>query len=369
MMAPMGNCFLLLSLEILKSEINNYLIFRIMDIPEMATEAGYYKKGSENRVECLLCPHHCSLLPDEFGKCKIRTNKGGSLIAEMYGNLSAMQVDPIEKKPLYHFHPGKEILSLGGLGCNFSCSCCQNYHISQAGKKDFPRFLRMSIKEIIRQAEKIRDNIGIAFTYNEPVVWFEYMFDIARETKVIGFKNAMVSNGYINKKPLSELLRYLDAFNIDLKCFDSNIHRQFTGGDLKFILNTLKTIKNAKKHLEVTHLVVPGISDKPGHFGEMVNWIEQELGAETPLHISRYFPKYQMDGDATSSKLLSRFAEIAGEKLHYVYLGNVSNHDRQNTICPTCESLVILREGYSTSLVGMMNNGTCKTCGEQIAIV
>lgn len=340
-----------------------------MGIFEPNTEASYYRKGPEKSVECLLCPHHCSLLPGEYGKCRIRTNINGILVAEMYGSLSAMHVDPIEKKPLYHFHPGKEILSLGGLGCNFRCDCCQNYHISQAGKKDFPRLLDMSVKEIINQAENTKDNIGIAFTYNEPSVWFEYMLDIAREVKSIGLANAMVSNGYINKKPFAELLDYLDAFNIDLKCFDSDTHKRFTGGDLKFVLNTLRTIKNKGKHLEVTHLVVPGISDRLELFSDLVNWVAQELGPDTPLHISRYFPKYQMGGSATSSDILLHFAEIAREKLYYVYLGNISFHDYQNTICPQCESLVIRREGYFTSLEGISKDGTCKSCGEIIAIV
>lgn len=335
---------------------------------EPIVEARYYKKRSENSVECLLCPHHCTLQPGETGKCKIRINADGVLIAEMYGYLSAMHVDPIEKKPLYHFHPGKEILSLGGLGCNFSCNCCQNYHISQSGKRDYPRLLKMSVDEIIKQAEQTPDNIGIAFTYNEPSVWYEYMLDIARSGKSKGMNNAMVSNGYINKKPLSELINYMDAFNIDLKCFDSDIHHEFSGGELKYVLNTLRTIKSIGKHLEVTHLVVPGVNDQSKMFTEMVHWIANELGPDTPLHISRYFPKYQMNKEATSSKILSQFAGIAHEHLHYVYLGNTSFYDYQNTVCPNCESVVILREGYSTSLVGLSSRGKCITCGETIVV-
>jgi pyruvate formate lyase activating enzyme len=340
-----------------------------MDNSQTTTEASYYKKHTDSSVDCLLCPHHCQLQIGESGKCKIRTNIGGTLIAEMYGSLSAAHVDPIEKKPLYHFHPGMEILSLGGLGCNFSCDCCQNYHISQSGKKEYPRLLTMSVDDILKQAERTADNIGMAFTYNEPTVWYEFMLDIAKRVKSIRLENAMVSNGYINRKPLMKLIEYMDAFNIDLKCFNSERHKQFTGGELKFVLNTLKTVRDAGRHLEVTHLVVPGINDDPKLFREMVGWIEQELGGDTPMHISRYFPKYQMNGDATSSETLFHFAQIASEKLQYVYLGNISQSDYQNTICPKCESLVILREGYTTSLVGLSKEGKCKSCGETIAIV
>lgn len=335
---------------------------------EMGIEAGYYRKKEGNQVECLLCPHHCTIRPGDAGKCRIRTNNNGTLMADMYGNLSAVHIDPVEKKPLYHFHPGKEILSLGGLGCNFSCNCCQNYSISQTGKNDFPRVIKMSLENILFEAEKALDNIGVAYTYNEPGVWYEYMFEIAKLIKEKGMKNAMVSNGYINKKPLLDLLPFMDAFNIDLKCFDSNLHEQFTGGKLKFVLNTLKAIVKEGRHLEVTHLLVPGLSDDIQKFNEMVNWIRDELGDSTPLHISRYFPKFHMDSNATPAEMLRDYAEIAAEKLHFVYLGNVSELHFQNTVCPACDTPVILREGYSIHLAGMANNGTCKSCGESIAI-
>lgn len=332
-------------------------------------EASYYKKLSENRVECLLCPHHCTLLSDESGKCKVRLNEKGTLVTEMFGYLSAAHVDPIEKKPLYHFHPGKEILSLGGMGCNFECNCCQNYHISQASKKDYPRLLKMSGNDVIDRAKRTPDNIGVAYTYNEPTVWFEFMLDIANKVKSVGLANVMVSNGYINKKPLMEIIAYMDAFNIDLKCFDSEIHKRFTGGELKFVLNTLKAIRKEKVHLEITHLVVPGVNDRPALFTEMIDWIEQELGPEIPLHISRYFPKYRMHGEATSSELLYDFADIANKKLHYVYMGNMSGNDYQNTKCPGCDALVIKREGFLINPCGMANEGECKYCGKVVAIV
>lgn len=334
-----------------------------------AIEASYYKKLSEDRVACLLCPHHCIILPGKSGKCKVRLNEKGRLVAQMFGSLSAAHVDPIEKKPLYHFHPGKEILSLGGMGCNFNCNCCQNYHISQSGKKDYPRLLKTSGDEIVEQAKRTPGNIGIAYTYNEPAVWFEFMLDIAHKLKSTGLANVMVSNGYVNKKPLEEIIACMDAFNIDLKCFDNDIHQKFTGGDLKFVLNTLKSIRKENVHLEITHLVVPGVNNNPELFAKMIDWIEQELGPEIPLHISRYFPNYRMQRATTSSELLFDFADIASRKLHYVYMGNMSVNDFQNTNCPGCDSLVIQRHGFSISRNGMTADGACKFCGNAIAIV
>ena len=336
---------------------------------EAKVKASYFRKLENNRVECLLCPHHCSLMPGETGICKIRTNFEGTLIAEMYGFLSAAQIDPIEKKPLYHFFPGKEILSLGGLGCNFSCDCCQNYHISQAGKKDYPRLLNMTVHDILELAQKTSGNIGLAYTYNEPSVWYEFMLDIAVKAKSKDLKNAVVTNGYINKKPLIELLSCMDAFNVDLKVFDPAIHKQFTGGELKFVLNTLKTVRQEGSHLELTHLVVPGVNDTLKLFKDMIQWIEAELGPDTPLHISRYYPRFHRNADATSSETLYRFADEAKNKLNYVYVGNLTFHEYQNTVCPDCENLVILREGYSIHSVGLTLKGTCKNCGRTIAVV
>ncbi|MBN1599637.1 MAG: AmmeMemoRadiSam system radical SAM enzyme [Bacteroidales bacterium] len=331
-------------------------------------EASYYTKSENNKVKCNLCPHNCLISDGKAGICKVRTNIGGTLYADVYNKLSAVHFDPVEKKPLYHFYPGKEILSIGGLGCNFKCGCCQNYEISQSGVNEFPRLLSITVNDIIKMVHKSPINIGLAFTYNEPVVWFEYMKDVAIETKKHGLKNVMVSNGYINKKPLEDLLEWIDAFNIDLKVFNEEQHKRFTGGGLQEVFNTLETIVKGKKHLEVTTLVVPGLNDDIQQFEQMIDWIYNHLGSNVPLHISRYFPKYRMNKDATSGKLLTEMADCASEKLSFVYMGNYPENNYQNTICPVCGNIAILRHGYHINTTGIKSDGKCSNCGFKLAI-
>ncbi len=330
-------------------------------------EADFYKKLENNRVQCLICPHECKIAPGNSGICKVRSNQDGILQTEVYGLLSATHFDPIEKKPLYHFHPGKEIFSIGSLGCNFRCQCCQNYHISQAGKNDFPRLLKMSVSDIMKHVKTNPLNIGVAYTYNEPVVWYEYMVDTAKEVHQNGFQNVLVSNGFINREPLLKLTECIDAFNIDLKGFDDKIYKSFAGGKLVNILNTLQLIKERECHLEITFLAVTEINDDLEQFRQMVKWISQNLGREVPLHISRYFPKYKLHNKATSVDLIWNMANIAGESLHYVYVGNLPGNDFQNTVCPNCQQTVIFRNGYSTNVSNLTNHGACQSCGHHIA--
>ncbi len=330
-------------------------------------EARYYDKLTDNKVQCKLCPHNCIIADGRSGICKVRTNKGGILNTDIYGCLSATHFDPIEKKPLYHFFPGSEILSLGGLGCNFHCACCQNYEISQTGIEGFPRLQYLSVGEIIKAARANPDNLGIAYTYNEPNVWYEYMFDIAQEIRQNQGKNVIVSNGYINEKPLRALLPIIDAFNIDVKAFDDKVYKNFAGGELKYILNNLKIIKKADKHLEITLLIVPGINDSLSRFGEMIQWIINSLGKDVPLHLSRYFPHYKMKTETTDLRIIEEFAAYASKYLNYVYIGNVRS-EYQNTYCPNCGSLVIQRHGYYTRLSALDGRGYCITCGQKIVV-
>lgn len=331
-------------------------------------EARYYQRLKDSKVRCDLCPHECTILPGHSGICKIRTNIDGILLADMYGTVAAMQFDPIEKKPLYHFYPGREILSLGSLGCNFHCSCCQNYEISQTGKVGFPRLQELSVPKILKLAGSNSDNIGVAYTYNEPTIWFEYMYDIALAVNAAGLKNVMVSNGYVNPMPLAELLQFTDAFNIDIKGFDRKVHKQFTGGELDHVLETLSAIVSSGKHLEVTFLVVPGINDDLPLFQKMTEWICTKLGREIPLHISRYFPRYKMTAESTPLKTIRKMAELASQSLSYVYVGNTVESNFQNTTCPECGSLAIIREGYRTDRIGIDSKGLCSGCGYNIAI-
>jgi len=331
--------------------------------------AKYYDELGNNIVQCHLCPHECIIHEGKSGICMVRSNIGGTLVAETYGSLTAANFDPIEKKPLFHFHPGMEIFSLGSVGCNFKCSCCQNYHISQTGISGFPRLVKKTLPEIISAAKENPYNIGIAYTYNEPSVWYEYMFDIAVEAQQADLKNVMVSNGFLNPKPLRDLIGYFDAFNIDLKAFDEKIYKKFTSGNLSNVLDTLGFIVKQGKHLEVTFLAIPGLNDDMTQFENMVGWINYYLGDNIPLHLSRYFPQYKMTAEATPETLLQEMALIAGKKLKYVYIGNVPIDDFQNTMCPQCGHLVIGRRGYFVHTRHLNQKGNCIFCDFEIAKV
>jgi pyruvate formate lyase activating enzyme len=329
-------------------------------------EARFYTRLTDKSVECKLCPHNCIISPGHKGLCRIRSNEDGILIADMHGSASAIHVDPVEKKPLYHFFPGSKILSLGSLGCNFHCSCCQNYEISQTGKEGFPLLQVLAVEDIVREAKSTSANIGVAFTYNEPLIGFEFMFDIAREINKAGLKNVAVSNGYVNEEPLEELIPYIDAFNIDIKCFDEKMHKQFTGGELPYVLETLETIVSRGKHLEITLLLVPGINDDREMFESMIKWILEHLGPEIPLHISRYFPRYKMMKEATDPGNIVEKISMAKRYLNFVYAGNTTGINHQNTECPGCGIIVIRRMGYAITSDNLDTQGKCVNCGRKI---
>ena len=326
----------------------------------------YFRKIRDGRVQCLLCPHLCSLSEGKAGKCGVRRNMNGGLVAETYGKLSAIHYDPIEKKPLYHFHPGNIILSIGSIGCNLSCSFCQNCDISQADLSHFPWLKDHSPDEIVQMAAGRDGNLGIAFTYNEPTISFEYMLEVARLAKGMGMKTAMVSNGYINGPPLLELLPYMDAFNIDLKAFREEFYKLHTGARLSPVLDTLMLLKDAGKHIEITNLVIPGLNDDPEIFSEMIDWISSVLGKYTVLHLSRYFPHHQLSIDPTPVDTLKNLFALAVRKLHYVYLGNVASSKGQQTRCAACGNLLIDRSGYNIEKRGITRDNRCKKCGSPI---
>ena len=257
-------------------------------------EASYYEKLPDNYVRCLLCPHHCRIKDGSVGICRVRSNHGGVLYSDNYATACCIRFDPIEKKPLYHFYPGSMILSVGTVGCNFRCKFCQNWEISQTCVKDYPYLKEVSSDRIIAQAGERSDNAGIAYTYNEPTVWFEYMLEIAKKAKAKGMHNVSVTNGFIDPEPLSELLDYVDAFNVDLKAFTEDFYHKLASASLEPVKDTIKSISKAGKHLELTHLIVPGHNDNPADFEEMLKWIAGETGGDTPLHLSKYFPDYQL---------------------------------------------------------------------------
>lgn len=325
-------------------------------------EALHYIR-EKNSLRCQLCPHYCLLSEGQSGLCHVRTNRSGKLVADNYGKLCSIHSDPIEKKPLYHFFPGRRILSLGSVGCNLHCRFCQNWEISQCGVEGFHRLKEYSPREIVAMALEEDDNIGLAFTYNEPTVWYEFMKDIAALAASTHLKSVMVTNGFINTAPLGELLPLIHAFSVDLKAFNDAFYRRLTLSRLEPVLGTLRAIRKAERHLEVTNLLIPGENDSESDFRSMLKWMRDELGPETVLHISRYFPTYKMNNPPTPENLLLEFYDIAKEYLSYVYLGNVQSEKGRDTYCRECGALLIRRSGYHTSLTGLTEDLKCKVCG------
>jgi pyruvate formate lyase activating enzyme len=276
--------------------------------------------------------------------------------------VSAIHFDPVEKKPLYHFHPGSKILSIGTVGCNFSCGFCQNCDISQKRVDEYAGLVQYSPSSLIDIAGADEENVGIAFTYNEPVVYFEYMLETAAIAHEHSFKNIMVTNGFIEPEPLRELLPHIDAFNVDLKSFDNNFYKRHTGGRLLPVLNSLEMIRNEKKHLELTTLIIPGLNDMEDTFREMVLWIRDHLGSETILHLSKYHPANHYYMPATPESTLKNLFNVAKEFLPFVYLGNIYVNLGNNTICPVCGNVLINRTGYNVKVIGLENGSICKSC-------
>jgi pyruvate formate lyase activating enzyme len=327
--------------------------------------ASYYKNTVSRQVRCTLCPHNCVLLPGEIGKCHTRTNKGGKLFSMSYGLLSAISNDPVEKKPLYHFYPGSSILSIGGLGCNLTCDFCQNCNISQPDPEVFSQYPFREPEDMVQKALLHPNNIGLAYTYNEPTVYFEYMKNCAALLRNHGLKNVMVTNGFINQEPLKDLLEYIDAFNIDLKSFRNEFYQQRSSASLGPILDVIKTVVSSGVHMELTFLIIPGYNDTPGEWRDMIHWIEDNCGSETILHVSKYFPRHKLKSTPTPTQTMESFIETARERIHYVYPGN-NPQLGNNTYCPECASLLIEREVYLTSIKGLTPQGTCRFCQKQI---
>jgi pyruvate formate lyase activating enzyme len=289
------------------------------------------------------------------------------LYAENYGMVAAKHVDPIEKKPLYHFYPGRGIYSIGTVGCNMHCLFCQNCEISQTSVKA-ARFLKyMEPGDVVKEARAHPESIGIAYTYNEPGVWFEYIMEVARKAKEVDLKNVMVSNGYINEIPLREILEVMDAFNIDLKGYTEDFYKTQTFSSLNPVIDTIREVSVSGKHLEITNLVIPLLNDDPDIFEEMCIWLADEIGQDTVLHLSKYFPSYKKTLPSTPENKLVEFYHTAKKYLWYVYIGNVSHGSiGKNTICPKCKTTVIERSGYSTKIFKIDTEGKCTVCNTPI---
>jgi pyruvate formate lyase activating enzyme len=331
----------------------------------MKHAAKYGVTLDERHIQCRLCPKLCKLREGQVGFCKTRVNESGRLFTLIYAQVSGCHVDPIEKKPLYHFYPGRGILSLGTVGCNFGCTFCQNWEISQRVEAPTRRLLpEQAVKLALRE-----DSFGIAYTYTEPVIWFEYVLDTAVLAHEQGLKNVLVTNGFINAEPLDELMPHVDAANIDVKSFDAAFYRHYCKGELEPVLRTVERVR-PHWHVELTHLVVP-YKDEAAILDDvrrMRDWVADALGPDTPLHFSRYFPHHELDLPPTSEALLKRARDIALERLEYVYLGNVITDDGADTRCPGCGALLIERRGYQTVADGL-DGAACAACGRAVNVV
>ncbi len=327
-------------------------------------EAYYYAKA-DDQVQCLTCPHECVLGPGDRGICRSKVNIKGRLYSITYGNPCAIHVDPIEKKPLFHFHPRTWIFSIATTGCNLRCLNCQNWEISQKRPEDV-QFRELFPEDVVDQARAFGVR-AIAYTYSEPISFYEYMFDIAKLARRGGIRNVMVSNGYVNREPLLALCKFLDGASINLKSFSDRIYQCLNGGRLQPVLNTFKTLKEQGVWFEMINLVIPTYTDDPDMLKRMCGWILKELGPDYPLHFLRFFPRYRLQRlTATPVSTLERFRQIAmSEGIKYVYIGNVPGHPATNTYCHNCKRLLIKREGYYIPEVNIVN-GKCKFCGASI---
>lgn len=321
-------------------------------------------KKSGDKIECLLCPHNCKLREGSTGICGVRKNSGGHIELLTYGVISGYAQDPVEKKPLYHFYPGTNILSIGSYGCNMRCDFCQNYNISQKVLNGYKE--KTEPDEIIRDALSSRNNTGIAFTYNEPVIWFEFVKDVALRAREKGMKTVMVTNGFVNPDPLKEIISFTDAFNVDLKAFNNSFYKKLTGADIEPVKKSLKQIAKSGRHLEITTLVIPGQNDDMDEMESECKWIADELGKHIPFHLSRYFPMYKRNDPSTDTEALIKLADIASKYLDYVYTGNMENSGKQNTYCPHCGAIITERSGYSIKHRHLSAEGKCRKCGNLI---
>ncbi len=325
-------------------------------------EALYWEKREDGRIQCLLCPVGCVIAEGKVGVCMGRKNEGGTLYATNYGRLVSIAIDPIEKKPLYHFHPGEPILSTGPNGCNMRCQECQNWTISQ---EESPTEY-VSPEDLVRITTR-ENSKGIAYTYTEPLIWYEYILDTARIAREKGLYNVLVTNGYIHEEPWNKLLPYIDAMNIDLKSMDDDFYKKICKGKLAPVLRTIELSHENNIHIEITNLVITTLNDSEEQIQKLVDFVAG-LSDRIPVHFSRYFPSYKMDLPPTPLETLQKAFLLAKRKLKYVYVGNAYIPNTSNTHCANCNALLIRRDGYYTSVVGI-EDGNCKNCGTAVDIV
>jgi len=330
-----------------------------------SVEARHYKRLDEGGIECEICPRKCRITDLERGYCGARENRGDTYYTLVYGLPCALNIDPIEKKPLFHFYPGTTAFSLATAGCNVNCKCCQNWDISQSRPEQADN-IDLPPAEAIRVCRE-NEVPSIAYTYSEPVIFYEYMYDIAELGHKHDIKSVMISGGYIREKPLAELLPHLDAVKIDLKGIREDYYRDYVDGELKPVLDRLVQIKNSGTWLEIVYLVIPTLNDTDEEFREVARWVKTFLGAEVPVHFTRFHPQYLLKHlPPTPRATLERAYDAArAEGLQFVYLGNLPGHRTESTYCPSCGAVLIERYGYRIAIRNL-GGGKCGSCGRDI---
>ena len=328
-------------------------------------EARFYEKLPARRIRCKLCPRECVIDDRERGYCGVRENRGGTYYSLVYARVASAHVDPIEKKPLFHFAPGSMAFSIGTAGCNVNCKMCQNWELSQARPEQLTSTY-LAPQKLAAAARESRA-VSIAYTYNEPVIFCEYVLDAADAGRAAGVRSVVVSGGYIQDEPLAQMCRRVDAIKIDLKAYSQKFYREVVNGDLPSVLKTLAAIRKHGVWLEIVYLMIPSLNDSPGELTGLARWVKAELGPDVPLHFTRFHPDYLLKNlPPTPLETLERAKAIAdAEGLHYVYIGNVPGHPAENTYCPKCRRVVIERAGFT--IAGLhLDQGKCHFCQQPI---
>jgi pyruvate formate lyase activating enzyme len=330
------------------------------------SEARYYEKLDNRTIRCLVCPRKCVVPEGQRGFCRVRENVGGTYYTIVYGRVCARHVDPIEKKPLFHFLPGTTAFSIATVGCNMACKFCQNWEISQVRPEDV--HATNLLPEVVAGQAARYESPTIAYTYTEPIVWFEYFKEVAAAGHERGLRSVMISAGYINSEPLAELVQELDAIKIDLKAYDDEFYRDICSSGLGPVLDTLVQIKQSGTWLEIVNLVVPTLNDDEKHVNDLCGWVVENLGTEVPIHFTRFYPTYKLRNlPPTPLASVVKAREIAlAHGIKFPYVGNVpSGHPGESTYCPGCGRIVVERAGYTVLSLGI-KDGKCSSCGTPI---